>query len=79
MTAAAPILSFLAQHLWQSTLFAAAAGLLTFVLKSNAARVRYGVWLATSAKFFMPFTALIAVGRQFGWRTVAPAHAEVMF
>ena len=30
----------LANHLWQSTLFAAAAGLLTLALKNNRARLR---------------------------------------
>jgi TonB family protein len=70
--------SFLVDHLWQSTLFAAAAWLLTLALKSNAARVRYGVWLAASAKFFVPFFPLVAVGSRFSWRTVArPLEANV--
>ena len=64
--------SLLASHLWQSTLCAAVAGLLTLTLKANAARVRYAVWLAASAKFFVPFAALMAIGNQFGWRTAGP-------
>ena len=70
--------SFLVDHLWQSTCFAAAAWLLTLALKANAARVRYAVWLAASAKFFVPFAALVAVGSQFSWRTAAqPLEANV--
>jgi TonB family protein len=70
--------SFLVDHLWQSTCFAAAAWLLTLALKANAARVRYAVWLAASAKFFVPFAALVALGSQFSWRTAAePLEANV--
>lgn len=52
----------LANHLWQSTAFAAAAWLLTILLRKNSARVRYGVWLAASIKFLIPFSLLIALG-----------------
>lgn len=51
-----------ANHLWQSTAFAAAAWLLTILLRRNSARVRYGVWLAASVKFLIPFSLLIALG-----------------
>jgi bla regulator protein blaR1 len=37
-----------ADHLWQSTLIAAVAGLLALVLRRNRAHVRYCVWLAAS-------------------------------
>jgi TonB family protein len=63
--------SFLVDHLWQSTVFAVAAWLLTLALKANAARVRYGVWLAASAKFFVPFFPLVAIGNRFSWRAAA--------
>jgi uncharacterized protein (TIGR03435 family) len=52
----------LTNHLWQSTAFAAAAWLLTILLRKNSARVRYGIWLAASIKFLIPFALLIAVG-----------------
>jgi hypothetical protein len=42
-TAVAPSVG---NHLWQSTLFALAAGLLTLVLRKNQARARYWLWLA---------------------------------
>jgi len=62
-------LAFLENHLWQSTLCAAGAWLLTFVLRRNRAAVRYWLWLAASLKFLVPFAALVAIGSRFGWRT----------
>jgi uncharacterized protein (TIGR03435 family) len=62
-------LSPLANHLWQSTLFAAAAWLLTLALRKNNASVRYRLWLAASAKFLVPFSLLVSAGSQFAWRT----------
>jgi len=65
----------LANHLWQSTLCAAAAWLLTLTLRKNRAAVRYWIWLAASAKFLIPFSLLVGVGSQVGWRA-APAIAQ---
>jgi len=50
----------MANHLWQSTLFAAAAAVLTLALQKNAARVRYRLWLIASLKFLIPFSLLIS-------------------
>jgi bla regulator protein BlaR1 len=67
-----------ANHLWQSTLFAAAAALLTLTLRKNQARVRYSVWLAASVKFLIPFAPLIAVGEHLTWfRTPSNAQAAL--
>jgi beta-lactamase regulating signal transducer with metallopeptidase domain len=63
-----PISTF-ADHLWQSTLVAALAGLLTLAFRNNRAQVRYWLWLAASLKFLIPFTALTALGHQVGWRS----------
>ena len=41
----------LGDHLWQSTLLALVAGLLTLLLQRNHARARYWLWLAASLKF----------------------------
>src|SRR6266542_293239 len=57
----------IADHLWQSTLVACAASLLTLALRKNSARLRYSVWLAASLKFFIPFSLLVTVGSQFSW------------
>ena len=63
----------LANHLWQSTLFAAAAGLLTLVLSKNQARVRYWLWLSASIKFLVPFSFLVSLGT---WLSPAKANAS---
>ncbi|HTZ75919.1 MAG TPA: M56 family metallopeptidase [Candidatus Aquilonibacter sp.] len=62
----------IASHIWQSTLFAAAAVLLTLALRRNHARVRYAILLAASYKFLLPFSWLVRFGRLFEWRS-APA------
>ncbi|MBV8845310.1 MAG: TIGR03435 family protein [Bryobacterales bacterium] len=66
-------LSPLANHLWQSTVFAAAAGLLTLAFKNSRAAVRYGIWLAASLKFLVPFALLAALGGQIAWRKAPEA------
>ncbi len=57
----------LGNHLWQSTLFAIAAGLLTLLLRKNQARARYGLWLAASLKFLIPFALLVNIGTHLAW------------
>jgi len=49
-------------HLWQSSLFVALAGLLALALRKNQARVRYWVWMTASLKFLIPFSLLITLG-----------------
>src|SRR5262249_49378621 len=71
-------LSPLANHLWQSTLFTAAAWLLTLALRKNRAAVRYGLWLVASAKFLVPFSLLMSAGSQVGWRK-APVVEQAAF
>jgi bla regulator protein blaR1 len=68
VTIGAPI----ANHLWQSTLFAGVAGLLTLALRKNRAQARYALWLVASAKFLIPFALLIGAGSQLG-RPKVPA------
>ena len=59
-------------HLWQSTLFAGGAGLVTLLLRRNAARARFWLWFAASMKFLVPFAALSALGAALLPRPVAP-------
>src|SRR5580700_4218533 len=61
-------LSPLVNHLWQSTICAAVAWLLTLALRKNRAAVRYWLWLAASVKFLIPFSLLVSAGSRFGWR-----------
>jgi bla regulator protein BlaR1 len=58
----------LANHLWQSTLFACVIALLTLMLGRNRAAVRHGLWVAASIKFLVPFVLLIDIGSQLEWR-----------
>jgi bla regulator protein BlaR1 len=58
-----------ADHLWQSTLFAGGAGLLTLALRTNRARIRHWLWLTASCKFLIPLSILIALGGQLAPRT----------
>ncbi|MEI9890511.1 MAG: M56 family metallopeptidase [Caulobacteraceae bacterium] len=62
----------LLDHLWQSTLFAAAAGLLALALHANAARVRFWVWFAAAAKFLAPFVLITSAS---AW-LAAHLHAQ---
>jgi len=64
--------SALANHLWQSTIVAAAAAMLAFALRKNQARTRYWLWLTASVKFLIPFSLLIAAGRRLTWTTATP-------
>ena len=63
-------LTLAGDHLWQSTLFAALAAFIAFALQNQSASLRYWVWLAASAKFLVPFAALVALGSYGTWRTV---------
>jgi uncharacterized protein (TIGR03435 family) len=51
-----------ANHLWQSSVFGVAAWLMALRLRRNRAHVRYGLWLAASVKFLIPFSLLIDLG-----------------
>jgi uncharacterized protein (TIGR03435 family) len=59
-------------HLWQSTVFAIAVGLLTLLFRKNGAHIRYGMWFAASCKFLIPFSLLSRLGSHLSWRA-APA------
>jgi hypothetical protein len=68
----------IANHLWQSTVFAGIAGVLTLLLRKNRAHARYCLWLAASAKFLVPFSLLMLVGGLVGRHSmVLPAPTRV--
>jgi len=62
-------------HLWQSTIFALAAGLLTVVFRKNRAQVRYWLWLSASLKFLVPFALLMSLGSYLKWTPAATTVA----
>src|SRR6185312_2277666 len=76
---------FLLNHLWQSTVFALVAAALAALLRRYQARVRFGIWMAASLKFLLPFSLLTAAGRALAawWPaarvTAAPIQAAVAF
>ncbi len=55
----------LEDHLWQSTLFACVAMLLTLALRNNRAAVRHGLWFAASTKFLVPISLFVSVASHF--------------
>lgn len=62
-------------HLWQSTIFAVAAGLLTLAFRKNRAQVRYWLWFSASFKFFVPFALLMSLGSHVEWAPAAQTIA----
>ncbi|QOY87389.1 M56 family metallopeptidase [Paludibaculum fermentans] len=68
----------LAHHLWQSTACLGLAVLLTSALRRNRAYIRYWVWLAASAKFLLPFSALVYLGERLGWR-LTPVSSPLIY
>jgi uncharacterized protein (TIGR03435 family) len=68
----------LVNHLWQSTIVALVAWLLTLALRSNQARTRYWVWMIASVKFLIPFSLLIAAGESLRTTIAAPAHRPAL-
>ena len=55
-----------ANHLWQSTVFAGTIWALTFAVRKNRAAVRYWLWLAASVKFLVPFSLLVSASSHLG-------------
>jgi bla regulator protein BlaR1 len=60
-------------HIWQSTLFAIAAGLLTLAFRRNRASVRFALWFAASVKFLVPFSVIMWLGS-----LIAPSALAVL-
>lgn len=69
----------LADHLWQSTMFAVAVWLIAFLLRNSRARVRYGLWLTASVKLLLPFSLLVAAGALLPQKSkvISPAQAPL--
>lgn len=62
-------------HAWQSTVFTCALALLAPLLRRQAARVRYCLWLAASVKFLVPFSLLVWSGSWLAPRLDLPQHS----
>src|SRR4051812_40043693 len=70
--------SALLDHLWQSTLFAGGAGLLTLGLRRYQARVCYWIWVSTSIKFLLPLSMLVQLGAHLRSQDVSPRFEPVV-
>ncbi len=57
------MLNEIVNHVWQSTLVAAAIAALAAVLRRESADSRYWLWWAASVKFLVPFSLLAGLGR----------------
>ncbi|HEV2400092.1 MAG TPA: M56 family metallopeptidase [Candidatus Sulfotelmatobacter sp.] len=68
-----------ANHLWQSTVVALAAAVLTSALRRHSARIRYIIWLAASAKFLLPFSLLVGLGNLLAWRSAPASRSDTVF
>ncbi len=71
------MIPFLANHIWQSSVFAVMIWLVATLLRKNRAGIRYGLWLGASVKFLLPFSLLMSLGSAIPWRS-APAAARPM-
>src|SRR5262245_10331179 len=69
----------LANHLWQSTVFAGAVWLLTLLLRKYHSQPRYVHWLVASTKFLLPVSLLVALGSHLGWpRTTVVSQPRLL-
>ena len=64
----------LTNHIWQSTLFAAAVALLVLAFRKNRAAIRYWLWFGASLKFLVPCALLMSLGSHLTW---APAVTRI--
>ena len=73
-----PFFGEITNHLWQSTVFALAAALLTLTCRRNRAQVRYWLWLSASLKFLIPFAPLMSLGSAI-WKAFAAPRVAPEF
>lgn len=71
------MITALSNHLWQSTVFAAAILLLSLVLRNNRAHVRYWLWFAASLKFLLPLSAVSLAMSHWEWRSALAVDPTV--
>ena len=67
-----------ANHIWQSTIVALAAGALAWTFRHNSASVRYWIWFAAATKFLLPFAALAAVANRIPLPQSPPVAGEAL-
>lgn len=70
------MIAFIAQHLWQSTLFLIAAWVLARACRRNCAAIRYWIWFVASVKFLVPFAVLQRLGDYIGRSLPKPPSVD---
>ncbi len=68
----------IANHIWQSTICAAGAGVVALMFRNNSASVRYWIWFAAALKFLVPLAALTAVANQIPLPRASDAATEAL-
>jgi uncharacterized protein (TIGR03435 family) len=68
----------LVHHLWQSTVVCCLLWLSSLMLRRNAARLRFRLWMLASVKFLLPFSLLITAGEAISVKKV-PAPSVTPF
>jgi bla regulator protein blaR1 len=76
---AAEIVPAIANHVWQSTLCALLAAMLTLAFRKNQAQIRHTLWLAASLKFLVPFSLLINLGSRLASPRFAVSGRNALF
>lgn len=69
----------LANHLWQSTLFAVTVALLCAALRKHGASLRCRLWLAASVKFLVPLSWLIDLAGRLQPASVVAGPTPISF
>jgi hypothetical protein len=69
----------LMHHLWQSTMMCGALWLLSLMLRRNAARMRFRLWMLASIKFLLPFSLLITAGEMISVKKQAVPDVAPLF
>jgi bla regulator protein BlaR1 len=59
--------SFVINHLWQSTVFAAIAWCAVLALRNAPARLRYWIWVIASVKFIVPSALIVYLANAIGF------------
>jgi bla regulator protein BlaR1 len=76
--ASASVVAAIADHLWQSSVFAGTIGLSAAVLSRERAHIRHTLWVAASLKFLVPFSLLAGLAVRFSHLRL-PERADLVF
>jgi bla regulator protein BlaR1 len=67
------VISFVLNHVWQSSFCTVLVGLLAWALGRYSANVRFWLWMSASIKFLVPFAVLALLGSHLPGRPTLPS------